>query len=210
MLADLDAYDVACNWKLAMDTFGETYHFPALHKDTLANGFRGNVQCYDTYGRNHRMLLCRRAIDEMRHRPQETWSITEATLPVYWLFPNVQLMPTQDGCFLVRAYPHPGEPGRHTSQISFYLRPGVDRPAELDEASHELTLAQVFKQIIRDEDYAMSESQQRSADSGALHDVLFGRNEPALHHYHATYRDALGMKPLPLLSEAEASADADS
>jgi hypothetical protein len=32
---------------------------------------------------------------------------------------------------------------------------------------------------------------------------LFGRNEPALHHYHAAYRDALGMPPLPLLAPHE-------
>ena len=29
--------------------------------------------------------------------------------------------------------------------------------------------------------------------------VVFGRNEPALHHYHNTYRAALGMDLLPLL-----------
>ena len=40
-----DVYDTACNWKLAMDTFGETYHFSSLHKDTLFNTFHGNVQC---------------------------------------------------------------------------------------------------------------------------------------------------------------------
>lgn len=29
--------------------------------------------------------------------------------------------------------------------------------------------------------------------------TIFGRNEPALHHYHNTYREALGMEPLELL-----------
>ncbi len=38
-----DSYDVACNWKFAMDTFGETYHFPVLHKNTLSFEFHGNV-----------------------------------------------------------------------------------------------------------------------------------------------------------------------
>ncbi len=202
---DDDHYDVACNWKLAMDTFGETYHFTALHRDTLAMTFRGNVQCYDTYGRHHRMLLCLKAIDELRERPESEWRITDATLPVYWLFPNVQLMPSANALYLVRAYPIPGEPGRHTSRVSFYLWPGAEEALERESIERELSIAQAFAQVIRDEDYAMSASQQRTAASGAMSHVLFGRNEPALHHYHSTYRDVLGMKPLPLLSEAEAS-----
>ena len=73
MLRDLgaDDYDVGCNWKLAMDTFGETYHFDALHANTLANVFYGNVQCYDTFGGNHRMILCQRDIDMLRGLPEE-------------------------------------------------------------------------------------------------------------------------------------------
>ena len=90
-----DVYDIACNWKLAMDTFGETYHFSSLHETTLYNAFHGNVQCYDTFGNNHRMLLCRRDIDDMRQLPESEWDITTATLPVYWLFPNIQLMPSK-------------------------------------------------------------------------------------------------------------------
>jgi hypothetical protein len=44
----------------------------------------------------------------------------------------------------------------------------------------------------------MSASQQRSAAAGTLPEIVFGRNEPALHHYHSTYRSALGMEPLEL------------
>jgi hypothetical protein len=44
-----------------------------------------------------------------------------------------------------------------------------------------------------------SASQQRVADSGAISHATFGRNEPALHHYHNTYREVLGMDPLPLI-----------
>lgn len=217
---DRDSYDVACNWKLAMDTFGETYHFSALHKDTLYNVFHGNVQCYDTFGINHRMILTRREIDEMRHLPEAEWDITVAGLPVYWLFPNAQLMPFRRGAYLVRAFPDRDNPGRHISRISFYLRPGVtaedyardtgdaDRiaeTAEVDNQEVELQrmIAEAFADIIRDEDYVMSASQQRSAESGVIDHSLFGRNEPALHHYHSTYRALLGMDPLPLLDEAD-------
>ena len=44
----LDTYETKMNWKLAIDTFGETYHFGVLHKNTLANVLYANVQCYDT------------------------------------------------------------------------------------------------------------------------------------------------------------------
>jgi phenylpropionate dioxygenase-like ring-hydroxylating dioxygenase large terminal subunit len=199
---DRDGYDVACNWKLAMDTFGETYHFPFLHRDTINLAFHGNVQAYDTFGRNHRMLLVRRGIDDMRGRPEDQWSITEATLPAYWLFPNVQLLPFTEGVYLVRVYPVPGEPGRHRTHITFYLRPDVTRPADLGPDENQRTLAQLFASIIRDEDYVMSASQQLTASAAALDSSLFGRNEPALHHYHSTYREALGMPTLPLLPDA--------
>ena len=196
-----DTYHVRCNWKLAMDTFGETYHFSALHSDTLYNSFHGNVQCYDTFGRNHRMLLCRRAIDDLRLRPESEWHIALATLPVYWLFPGVQLMPTYDGLFLVRAYPVHGEPGRHVSRVSFYTR----RPIA-DVTDDERGMASGFAGVIRDEDYAMSASQQANCEARALEYSVFGRNEPALHHYHNPYRQLRGMDPLPLLSAAEALA----
>ncbi|MEE9280998.1 MAG: aromatic ring-hydroxylating dioxygenase subunit alpha [Myxococcota bacterium] len=59
-------FEHAMNWKLAIDTFGETYHFNTLHRNTLATSFYGNVQMYDTYKRNHRMSLCLRTIDDLR------------------------------------------------------------------------------------------------------------------------------------------------
>lgn len=197
-----DRYDVACNWKLAIDTFGETYHFPALHQNTLHLGFHGNVSCYETFGRNHRFLLCRRAIDQMRHLPRDQWHIAVATLPAYWLFPNVQLLPSDNGCFLVRVYPHPTDPSRHTSRISFYQRHDEGSPADEAAVAQQQALAQRFASIIRDEDYVMSASQQATANSGALAEVVFGRNESPLHHYHNTYRAALGMDLLPLLDDA--------
>jgi phenylpropionate dioxygenase-like ring-hydroxylating dioxygenase large terminal subunit len=194
-------FDTACNWKLAIDTFGETYHFPALHQNTINLGFHGNVSCYETFGRNHRFLLCRRNIDEMRHRPKEVWDITEAALPAYWLFPNIQLLPTDFGAFFFRIYPDPSNPSRHISRITLFVwaRPS-DSPEEFATRSElQQSLGQLFTSIIRDEDYVMGASQQSTANSRALDYVTFGRNEPALHHYHNTYREALGMELLPLV-----------
>ena len=46
----------------------------------------------------------------------------------------------------------------------------------------------------------MGEMQQRAAENGQLKEIIFGRNEPALHHFHNNYREALGQ---PLLEPIE-------
>jgi phenylpropionate dioxygenase-like ring-hydroxylating dioxygenase large terminal subunit len=192
-----DTYDMKLNWKLAMDTFGETYHFNQLHKNTLAQFFYGNAQCYDVFGRNHRMILCLQSLDKLRGKPESEWHITDGGFPVYYLFPNVQLNVGQTGLTAVRTFPNPENPGRSLSRISFYaMRSALEQDQNLV-----MDRARVFGDVIRDEDYAVAEGSQLSADAGLQEFVLFGRNEPALHHYHNTYREALGMEPLELFED---------
>ena len=59
---------------------------------------------------------------------------------------------------------------------------------------------EVFDSTIEQEDYAMGERAQQVAENGTLTHLLFGRNEPALHHYHNTFREALN---LPLLERVD-------
>ncbi|XOV89019.1 MAG: aromatic ring-hydroxylating dioxygenase subunit alpha [Pseudomonadota bacterium] len=202
----IDRYDTPMNWKLAIDTFGETYHFQVLHKDTLGKQLYGNVQCYDTYKRNHRMLLCSREIDQFRHLPETAWEVLKATIPVYYLFPNIQLIPsgripnlphnTLSAATLVRVYPNRDNPHESFSQVSFYTNPSI--PAELMIGMSERLAG--FSEIIRDEDYAAAATSHLGARSGALEFFTFGRNEPALHHYHNTYNEVLGLPPLEPVS----------
>ena len=98
-------------------------------------------------------------------------------------------MPSKEGLYLVRAYPNPEAPGQHRSLISFYLRSDFSADIEMREVF--TMISQGFAQIIRDEDYAVGESQQITANSKAMKSVIFGRNEPALHHYHSTYERVL-------------------
>jgi len=189
-------YETAMNWKLAIDTFGETYHFEKLHRDTLAPIFYGNVQAYDTYGRNHRMSLCVRSIDMMRSMPESDWKVTLGVFPVYYLFPNIQVNVGANAVMLVRVYPDGDNPDHSLSRISFYARP------EALAAAPEATAAvpKRFAEIIRDEDYVAAAASYRGARSGLVDHFLFGRNEPALHHYHKTYREALGLPPLEVVA----------
>ena len=41
------------NWKLAVDTFAENYHFATVHRETFATIARSNCAVFDAYGPHH-------------------------------------------------------------------------------------------------------------------------------------------------------------
>jgi hypothetical protein len=125
---------------------------------------------------------------------------------VYYIFPNVQLIIGAGGPTLVRVYPAGANPHMSRSQISFYLDPAFSEQEQLRSPRRDYDIEDVkqrmqgFAEVIRDEDYVAAAAAHQGAISGAQEYVTFGRNEPALHHYHNTYREALGMPPLEVIS----------
>ena len=211
VLTHEEEYITEMNWKLAIDTFGETYHFSVLHKDSLFNDFHGNVQMFDTFKRNARLTLCTRNIDVMKLEPEEDWHICKGAFPVYYLFPNIILNVSGEGIILVREYPLDNSPHRSVSKVSFYFWPhvienlkelGID-PSNIEEndtaQANDIHPYSGFGAIIRDEDYVAAAASHKGLRAGTLDFMTFGKNEPALHHYHNTYREALGLDLLPLI-----------
>lgn len=201
------------NWKFANDTFGETYHFGKLHKDTLGRVFYGNNLHFKEFGRHHRFVTASRGIDRLRTLPEAEWRVEGATFVLYHLFPNIQLICSTESATLIRIYPDPADPGRSITRVSFYFSPetaaqaaardaaGVDPRAVYDPSDERRgpslkSSFKVFKSTIEQEDYVMGALQQRTAESGQLKEVILGRNEPALHHFHRNYREALNQPPL--------------
>ena len=204
--------DMNLNWKLANDTFGETYHFQKLHRNTLGQIFYGDNLSYETSGRNHRFVFASRAIDQIRELPQNEWDISVANL-LWFLFPNIQFNVGGGSVSMVKIYPHPEDPGRSVTRVGHYFSPemltlqeqanddpemtvsSADDVYEFEEGKEVLVsleaIAEVFVSTIEQEDYLMGESTQRAVESGLLDEVMFGRNEPALHHYHRTFAEAL-------------------
>ena len=211
ILTNEEEYETEMNWKLAIDTFGETYHFSTLHRNTLFNNFHGNVQMFDTFERNARLTLCLREIDNMKKDPEENWHICRGAFPVYFLFPNTILNVSDTGIILVREYPLDMSPHRSVSKVSFYFWPKVidylkENKIVLDKTEGKPLQDGVdgnpylgFGAIIRDEDYVVAAASHKGIKSGAIDYLTFGKNELALHHYHNTYREALDLEPLPLI-----------
>lgn len=211
ILTNEEEYETEMNWKLAIDTFGETYHFSTLHRNTLFNNFHGNVQMFDTFERNARLTLCLREIDNMKKDPEENWHICRGAFPVYFLFPNTILNVSDTGIILVREYPLDMSPHRSVSKVSFYFWPHVIEylkennidPENVERSqnamANEFNPYSGFGDIIRDEDYVVAAASHKGLKSGAIDYLTFGKNELALHHYHNTYREALDLEPLPLI-----------
>jgi hypothetical protein len=47
--------------------------------------------------------------------------------------------------------------------------------------------------VVETEDFPVGEDIQRGFRSGAQEHITFGRNEPGLHHFHRSVREALGL-----------------
>lgn len=206
--------DMRLNWKLANDTFGETYHFQKLHKDTLGRLYLGNNLHLREFGRHHRFVTANFGIHELRDKPEQDWRIENATFVLYHLFPNIQFLTSPNNATLIRIYPDPDDPSRSITKINFYFSDETIAQVEAaDAAGREINdvydrdaqqagpggveaLMEVFYSTVELEDYVMGEMQQRAAESGLLDELVFGRNEPALHHFHRSYREALGQPPL--------------
>lgn len=207
--------DKALNWKLANDTFGENYHFSTLHSQTLSNLAHSDYATYREYGRNHRICTASRYLDVMRQQPESEWNFSFASIAAYYLFPNVQLVFVGGMVVLVRIYPDRGDVAHSVSRISHFAMPHVRD--QLGEAARSTAVkadnvysadtsarmefdvsatVELLVSTVEHEDYAMSEKAQVTAAAGKLDYFLFGRNEPALHHFHNNYRAALGEPPL--------------
>jgi phenylpropionate dioxygenase-like ring-hydroxylating dioxygenase large terminal subunit len=214
------AIDMKLNWKLANDTFGETYHFQKLHKNTLGLGFYGDNLSYEAIGQHHRFVFARKAIDLLRSVPEEQWQLCQGAILLYYLFPNIQITVGEGRATLIRIYPDPKNAGRSITRISHYFSQEMIDAVEAAKIDSKTTLVtadnvfqkrdglnvvftldaimKIFNDAIEKEDYMMGEQQQKTAESGLMQYSIFGRNEAPLHHYHNTFRKALNM---PLLEK---------
>jgi len=176
------------NWKLANDTFGETYHFAILHRNTLAAIYHSNVTSYETFARNHRMVFAARSIHELQNVPEREWQLRPHSTIAYYIFPNTQLLVSRQNISMYRMFPDPDRPDRSVVYQSVYL--DAEPANESERAVGEAALKRL-KAVIIEEDFVVAEKSQAALSSDLIDEVAYGRNEPALHHYHRTFDEAL-------------------
>jgi phenylpropionate dioxygenase-like ring-hydroxylating dioxygenase large terminal subunit len=175
--------DSPINWKLAVDTFSENYHFATVHRDTFATIARSNCTVFDSFGPHHRLIFPLNSILALENVPEDQWDPFQNMVVIYALFPNIVLSVTIANGELFRIYP--GEtPGR---SITVHQN---STPLDISEESVAAGAQAVFDYAhatVRDEDYRLVAGLQANLESGARDHLLFGRNEPGLQHRHMSW-----------------------
>ncbi len=181
-----ETFTLDVNWKLALDTFLELYHVFSLHKDSLSPFLLSTPTPTHTFGPHGRVIGLNRNVKELEERPREEWSVVDRSIMIHLVFPNAILVHMYDHFELWRFSPIDGRPDQTAIELAFYVpRDRVDE-TEYFQKNWGLTVEIVFT-----EDFPRTRQIHRSLAAGSLPEVVFGRNEPALSHFHAQIAQAL-------------------
>ena len=200
------SFEIRSNWKLALDTFCEGYHFQPLHPMTIGNVSMTNCSTYDRFGKDgehHRLGFPAKTMEALIGRPESEWDDPMKYCNfVYQIFPNIVLMVSAGTYEFFQVYPgrHVNE---HVTRYSLYSRTPIG--SEEDRENKERHFDFVYG-VVESDDYKVSASVQKNFDAGLLSHTTFGQNEPALINLHRTLRLKTGLPPVDEPAHAEARA----
>lgn len=191
--------DVKANWKYALDTYGESYHFARTHAKTLAPYFISNVMACDQFGANYRITFPDVGLLELVDKPESEWPVIDFSA-VHYLFPNTILFigSTVPGKWYFQVFRHfPGAtPGVTHTHFAVYA------PKDAITENYDDEVAQAFDstaEVVRTEDYFISANGWDALSRSPGASVVFGRNEIALQGAQRHIAAAIGM-PLPVVN----------
>jgi phenylpropionate dioxygenase-like ring-hydroxylating dioxygenase large terminal subunit len=189
----------AMNWKILVDTFHEGYHIGFLHRQSLGSILHGNVADFEAFGRNHRLTFPRKKLERLKAEPEQSWDLMWNTTLIYSLFPNTILMLQGDHVELARIFPSEDRVDRAVMELSLYV---PRAPQTQDERAHWDKNMQLVLDVVTGEDFPAGRSIQIGLTSGAQSHTVFGRNEPAMIHYHRSMQAALSCPDSQVICEA--------
>jgi phenylpropionate dioxygenase-like ring-hydroxylating dioxygenase large terminal subunit len=179
--------ELPINWKLVVDTFTEPYHIPFLHKATIAPDYLSDQWIYDLYGPHARFVGLRRSVLEELAKPDEAERrlLPHATTE-YLLLPNAVLVHQIDHVELWRLTPLAVDRTRVATSV-FAPR----APASEKERAYWVRNLDALLDVTNREDFPAMARIQANLASGAVPEVVYGRMEPVLAHFHAAVDAAL-------------------
>lgn len=174
------------NWKLLLDTFGESYHIRTLHRSTIAPTFDSGCTIFEPFGPHLVNVGFRSSVaGELAKPPGEGRLVPHGTIQ-YFLLPNAMLCYQVDHVELWRIEPLDVRTTRVTTSVFADTEPVTDEVTGYLRRNLDVLL-----DVTGREDFPLMERIQATLASGALAEVIYGRNEPALAHFHRSVDAAL-------------------
>jgi len=175
---------------------------PYRARDVGCDWFRGRCRpatMVEAFGLNHRLTMPRKKLERLKVEPEDTWDLMWNTTLIYSLFPNTLLMVQGDHVELARIFPSEDRVDRAVMELALYI---PKAPASEEERTHWEKNMQLVLDVVTGEDFPAGRTIQLGLTSGAQTHLIYGRNEPAMIHYHQSLRDVLGPAPRPARLQA--------
>jgi hypothetical protein len=96
-------------------------------------------------------------------------------------------------------FPHDGRADRAVMDLALYV---PKAPATEEERVHWEKNMQLVLDVVTGEDFPAGRTIQIGLASGAQRHTVYGRNEPAMIHYHQSMQKALGLGPASEVRDA--------
>jgi nitrite reductase/ring-hydroxylating ferredoxin subunit len=171
------------NWKIAYDGYLDLYHIPILHKDTFGADFP-NQPLFYSWGPHQRMGAPDPSLVALLEKPEDQWPDAALLSGVWTIFPHISIASFDGGgrgVMLSQLFP--GDTPQSSFTIQNYLM--EKPPADEEQANGATEQFALLKYVVEEEDYATGLRQQQALMSGAMGEVMFGRNESGGQNFHA-------------------------
>jgi phenylpropionate dioxygenase-like ring-hydroxylating dioxygenase large terminal subunit len=168
------------NWKLAVDTFLELYHIDELHTKSLAPIIKNDLQLFDTYGKNIRVIGARHSAVKLNRVLKDQREFDIHTIQLRILFPNTILVCHPDHIEVWQILPK-NEVNECEVSFSLYTKETFSSKSAVRHWENNFNLA--LDAVVK-EDFPLGENVQKGFYADPKRKILFGKNEPALQHFH--------------------------
>lgn len=195
-LAAQETVRFRANWKLAVDSFGENYHVPYLHPTTIFPLTLAPSMAIDYFDSHVRFVFGMDGISELRDHPEQ-WGSAEVgrhLFPVYNVFPNLSLTVAGGALAAFQIFP-----GRALGECDVVYTKLLD--PKLDPETRAIVegfMDYNWNDVVKAQDLPIIEGVWRSLETGSCTEIIFGRNEAPVQHFHNAFdRAVAGAAPKP-------------
>jgi len=174
-------FDLPINWKLVVDGFMEDYHLCVLHKSTIGPYMMANLHEYSAFRSHSRLVASRASLAKLAEHDPETVDLLPSAIFIYALFPGQILVWQADHFELWTIRPHATDALRATVSARLLAPTAASRETERPLWDRNW---KILMDTVQAEDWVAARDIQDGIAGGGQSHFVFGRNEPALQHFH--------------------------